>query len=105
MAMKSLAGKILTCFAVTVAVVALLSSCSSTKHVPQGKLLLDKVKINVSDPHKDVEPSQPTVTIESGPQLYGHDKILAEHHMTETEAWAELNRLFKEQEDLRRNNN
>jgi len=58
--MKSLAGKILTCFAVTVAVVALLSSCSSTKHVPQGKLLLDKVKINVSDPHKDVEPSQLT---------------------------------------------
>lgn len=54
---------------------------------------------------KDVEPSQPTVTIESGPQLYGHDKILAEHHMAETEAWAELNRLFKEQEDLRRNNN
>ena len=31
-------------------------------------------------------------------QLYGHDKILAERHMTETEAWAELNRLFKEQE-------
>ena len=34
------------------------TACSSTKHVPQGKLLLDKVKINVTDPHKDVEASQ-----------------------------------------------
>ena len=33
-------------------------SCSSTKHVPQGQLLLDKVKINIADPHKDVEASQ-----------------------------------------------
>jgi outer membrane protein assembly factor BamA len=37
---------------------AVLSSCSSTKHVPQGKLLLDKVKINVSDPHEQVEKNQ-----------------------------------------------
>jgi outer membrane protein assembly factor BamA len=35
-----------------------LFSCSSTKHVPQGKLLLDKVKINVTDPHRDVETNQ-----------------------------------------------
>lgn len=34
------------------------TACSSTKHVPQGKLLLDKVKINITDPHKDVEASQ-----------------------------------------------
>lgn len=37
---------------------AVLSSCSSTKHVPQGKLLLDKVKINIADPRPDVEKSQ-----------------------------------------------
>lgn len=37
---------------------ALLMSCSSTKHVPQGKLLLDKVKINIADPQRDVETSQ-----------------------------------------------
>ena len=35
-----------------------MSSCSSTKHVPDGKLLLDKVKINVSDPHSEVESTQ-----------------------------------------------
>lgn len=37
---------------------AVLSSCSSTKHVPQGKLLLDKVKINIADSRPDVEKSQ-----------------------------------------------
>lgn len=37
---------------------AVLSSCSSTKHVPQGKLLLDKVRINIADPRPDVEKSQ-----------------------------------------------
>ena len=37
---------------------AVLSSCSSTKHVPRGKLLLDKVKINIADPRPDVEKSQ-----------------------------------------------
>ena len=35
-----------------------MAACSSTKHVPQGRLLLDKVKINVTDPHKDVEQAQ-----------------------------------------------
>ena len=39
---------------------AAFSSCSSTKHVPQGQLLLDKVKINITDSHKDVETSQLT---------------------------------------------
>ena len=39
-------------------VMAVLSSCSSTKHVPQGRLLLDKVNINIQDPQGDVEKSQ-----------------------------------------------
>ena len=43
---------------VTIAVVALFSSCSSTKHVPEGKMLLDKVKINISDPRDGVEANQ-----------------------------------------------
>ncbi|MBO4804240.1 MAG: BamA/TamA family outer membrane protein [Muribaculaceae bacterium] len=37
---------------------AVLPSCSSTKHVPEGQLLLDKVNINISDPHDEVETSQ-----------------------------------------------
>ena len=37
---------------------AILASCSSTKHVPEDKLLLDKVKINIADPRNDVESSQ-----------------------------------------------
>jgi len=36
----------------------LASSCSSTKHVPQGKMLLDNVKINIADPHPEVKSSQ-----------------------------------------------
>lgn len=44
--------------AVVVMLLVGLFSCSSTKHVPQGKLLLDKVKINVTDPHRDVETNQ-----------------------------------------------
>lgn len=36
----------------------LTSSCSSTKHVPQGKMLLDNVKINIADPHPEVKSSQ-----------------------------------------------
>jgi len=39
----------------TLALVAMLAACSSTKHVPQGQLLLDKVHINVTDPRDDVE--------------------------------------------------
>ena len=37
---------------------AMLASCSSTKHVPQGELLLDKVKIHITDPKPGVESSQ-----------------------------------------------
>ena len=44
--------------AVSLCVVALLSSCSSTKHVPEDKFLLDKVNINISDPHSEVEQAQ-----------------------------------------------
>ena len=33
-------------------------SCSSTKHVPQGELLLDKVNINIADPQRDIKASQ-----------------------------------------------
>ncbi len=43
---------------IIIVLVVMTTACSSTKHVPQGKLLLDKVKINVTDPHKDVETSQ-----------------------------------------------
>ena len=37
---------------------AMLASCSSTKHVPQGQLLLDKVNINIADPQHPIESSQ-----------------------------------------------
>jgi hypothetical protein len=37
---------------------AALVSCSSTKHVPEGQLLLDKVNININDPQSSVESSQ-----------------------------------------------
>ena len=43
---------------IIIVLVVMTTACSSTKHVPQGKLLLDKVKINITDPHKDVETSQ-----------------------------------------------
>jgi len=36
----------------------MLVSCSSTRHVPQGQLLLDKVNINVTDPHEDVQSTE-----------------------------------------------
>ena len=39
---------------------ALLSACSSTKHVPQGQLLLDKVNIHINDPRSEVQASQLT---------------------------------------------
>ena len=42
----------------TLMVLSMLVSCSSTKHVPEGKLLLDKVKININDPRDDVEATQ-----------------------------------------------
>ena len=43
---------------IIIALVAVMTACSSTKHVPQGKLLLDKVSINITDPHKEVEQAQ-----------------------------------------------
>ena len=43
---------------IIIVLVVMTTACNSTKHVPQGKLLLDKVKINITDPHKDVEASQ-----------------------------------------------
>lgn len=42
----------------TLLLMAILPSCSSTKHVPEGRLLLDKVKININDPRDGVESSQ-----------------------------------------------
>ncbi len=56
--MRGWFGRILTGFAMAMVVMALLPSCSSTKHVPPGKLLLDKVNINIADPHKEVEQAQ-----------------------------------------------
>lgn len=52
---------------------------------------------------KSIEQSRQESSNVSERQLYGHDKILAEHHLTETEAWAELNRMFREQEKQRKN--
>ena len=56
--MNRLALRILKSIAFTVMLVAMLAACSSTKHVPEGKLLLDKVKINIADPHPEVEKGQ-----------------------------------------------
>ena len=50
--------RILVSMVVGLSLMAMMASCSSTKHVPQGKLLLDKVKINIADPRDDVESSQ-----------------------------------------------
>ena len=47
-------GSALSKIATVVALVAILSSCASTKHVPDGKLLLDRVRINVADPSPHV---------------------------------------------------
>jgi outer membrane protein assembly factor BamA len=57
--MNSVSRKLMALVMMAVSVMALLSSCSSTKHVPEGKLLLDKVKINLQDRHPDdIEPAQ-----------------------------------------------
>ena len=56
--MLRLVYRVWTGIAMALVFMAVLSSCSSTKHVPQGKLLLDKVKINIADPRPDVEKSQ-----------------------------------------------
>jgi len=59
MAMTLITGR-LTRVALAILSVAILVSCSSTKHVPEGQLLLDKVNIKVNDKRPDVEPSQLT---------------------------------------------
>lgn len=56
--MLRLVYRVWTGIAMALVFMAVLSSCSSTKHVPQGKLLLDKVRINIADPRPDVEKSQ-----------------------------------------------
>ena len=56
--MKRLVDRIWTGLAMALVVMALLPSCRSTKHVPQGQLLLDKVNINIADPRDDVKSSQ-----------------------------------------------
>ncbi len=58
--MTHLARRVLFIMAVTLLLTAMLSSCSSTKHVPAGKYLLDRVNININDPRDDVEASQLT---------------------------------------------
>lgn len=46
--------------AAVAAIVMLVAGCSSTKHVPQGKMLLDRVRINVKDnkQHKDINTTE-----------------------------------------------
>ena len=56
--MTNLAHRTLLGIAMTLLFMVMLSACSSTKHVPEGKLLLDKVNIHINDPHDGVEPSQ-----------------------------------------------
>ena len=56
--MNNLVYRILTGIVMALSLMAMLVSCSSTKHVPQGELLLDKVKIEVADPQSDIESSQ-----------------------------------------------
>jgi len=57
-AASSLITRVLTSAVVSLLVASTLLSCSSTKHVPEGKLLLDRVKINIADPQKDIEAAQ-----------------------------------------------
>ena len=56
--MDRLMSRILAGIVMAFIAMAVLPSCSSTKHVPEGQLLLDKVNINISDPHDEVETSQ-----------------------------------------------
>ena len=42
----------------TAAVMAVLAACSSTRHVPEGSLLLDNVRINITDGGKDVSSAE-----------------------------------------------
>ncbi|MBQ9556512.1 MAG: BamA/TamA family outer membrane protein [Muribaculaceae bacterium] len=56
--MNRLAHRVLTSIVMALIVMAVLPSCSSTKHVPQGQLLLDKVNIHINDPQGEVEKNQ-----------------------------------------------
>ena len=56
--MTRLVHRILALVATLIVIMVTLSSCSTTKHVPEGKLLLDKVKVNIQDPSHDIESSQ-----------------------------------------------
>ncbi len=56
--MKGLEWRLLSGVAVGLLLMAMLASCSSTKHVPQGELLLDRVNINIADPHEEVQTTE-----------------------------------------------
>ncbi|MBQ6166406.1 MAG: BamA/TamA family outer membrane protein [Muribaculaceae bacterium] len=56
--MKSCVYRILTGVAMALLLMVMQVSCSSTKHVPQDQLLLDKVNINIADPQHPIESSQ-----------------------------------------------
>ncbi len=58
--MGPLVKRLMMGLAMACLLMAVLSSCSSTKHVPQGKLLLDKVDIKIADGHSSIEASQLT---------------------------------------------
>ncbi len=58
--MGPLVKRLMMGLAMALLLMAVLSSCSSTKHVPQCKLLLDKVDIKIADGHSSIEASQLT---------------------------------------------
>ena len=77
---------------------AVLSSCSSTKHVPQGKLLLDKVKIKVNDSHSQVENNQLTNYLRQLPNhrvLGGLKLQLAFYNLSGSDSTKWLNRWIQ----------
>ena len=56
--MNRVLSRILCSIAVALLLMAVLSSCSSTRHVPEGELLLDRVNINIADPHHEVRANE-----------------------------------------------
>ena len=88
------------CFAlvVTCSLMSALLSCSSTKHVPQGKLLLDKVDINIIDPHHPIETSQLTNYLRQTPNhrvLGGLKLQLAFYNMSGKDSTKWINRWIQ----------
>lgn len=88
------------CFAlvVTCSLMSALLSCSSTKHVPQGKLLLDKVAINIIDPHHPIETSQLTNYLRQTPNhrvLGGLKLQLAFYNMSGKDSTKWINRWIQ----------